>query len=177
MIHEVSEAMFSLPLQNYVLTFDDGLYSQYHYAKRFAEYNTPMIFFISSGIVCNGQQSNNFLGCMDAHKKAFEGNYEDYMTLEQIKELAAMPNVTIGAHGHNHLALDAMPSLVEKVRYLNNDIKLMLEWFKTNLGVPTVFCYPHNNDLDGIYKGLLTKVGFTDFHGSERIPIETLLQS
>ena len=105
MIHEVREWMFNLPLERYTLTFDDGLYSQYHYYPEFAKIPTEKIYFISSGIVCSGHQSTEFPACQDAHKKAFAGNYEDYMTVPQIKELMQDPLVEIAAHSHYHRRL------------------------------------------------------------------------
>lgn len=173
MIHEVRDWMFNLPLENYVLTFDDGLYSQYYYWDKFKEIPTEKIFFISSGIVCNGQQSTEFPACNIAHQKAFTGNYEDYMSLDQIKELAADPLTYIGGHSHSHTRLTEFNSLVDKVSYIKQDTEKMLDWFKSNLGfTPTKFCFPYNQNLDGLYTGLLKKYGITEFYGSERLKIE-----
>jgi len=44
MIHEVTENLFNLPLENYILTFDDGLYSQYYHFKHFESIDTEKIF-------------------------------------------------------------------------------------------------------------------------------------
>ena len=176
MIHEVTEDMFDLPLEDYILTFDDGLYSQYFYYPRFRALNTQKLYFISSNIVCTGPQGNSFPTCRVAHAKARDGNYEDYMTLEQIKELAKDPLVTIGCHGHDHIDLTTIPSLKDKVSTLTNDTRNMMAWFAFHIGViPTSFCVPYNNDLDGLYKALLKRFGFMDFYGRERTPIETLL--
>lgn len=178
MIHEVTEKLFNLPLENYILTFDDGLYSQYYHFKYFESIDTEKIFFVSSNIICDGNQSNNFLTCSESHKKAFLGNKEDYMTLDQVKELMSKPNVTIGGHSHNHIKLSNFISLYEKTTHIQNDTQNMLDWFETNLGFkPTKFCFPYNNDCDGLYKSLLKKYGFTDFYGNERTPIETLLHT
>ena len=177
MIHEVREEMFKLPLEDYTLTFDDGLYSQYYYFDRFKALKTQKIYFISSDIVCTNQtQSRAFTACAEAHAKAFAGNKEDFMTLAQIQELMQDPNVTIGAHGHLHKNLDSIPKLIHKVEHIKQDTELMLEWFWDKLRIkPTAFCFPYNNDLDGMYRGLLKSYGFTEFYGRERIPIEKLL--
>ena len=53
MIHEFSEFMLSLPLEDYILTFDDGLYTQYIHFDKIRELNTDKIFFISTGIVAH----------------------------------------------------------------------------------------------------------------------------
>jgi len=175
MIHEIQEEMFHLPLEDYILTFDDGLYSQYHYRSKFQKINTEKIYFISSGCISKGTQSTEFPSCELAHQKAFNGNFEDYMTIDQIKELAADPLITIGCHGHSHRRLSDMPRLVDKIKYLNKDSTEMLEWFRKHFEkVPTVFCYPHNDNLNGIYRAMLSQLGFTKFYGKERIPIQNL---
>ena len=178
MIHEVTEDILALPLENYVLTFDDGLYSQYYYIEHFNKLDTEKIFFISSSIVCAGAQSLDFPNCVQAHEKAFAGDMSDYMTVEQIKTLTTMPKVSVGGHSHSHTSLDKFSTLAEKANYLKQDTEQMISWFETTLGFkPTKFCYPYNNNLEGIYKALLMKHGVTEFYGSERIPVEMLLRS
>ena len=177
MIHEVRESIFKLPLSDYTLTFDDGLYSQYHYFDRFREIPTEKIFFISSGIVCTGVQSLEFPGCKIAHAKASTTNFEDYMTIPQIKELMQDPLVTIGAHSHNHIDLYGLPKLFDRINHISKDSELMLQWFWENLGInPTKFCFPYNEDLNGMYKAVLHKHGFTEYYGRERIAVETILE-
>lgn len=175
MIHEFREPMLQLPLGDYRLTFDDGLYSQYYYYNQISKSNTDMIFFISTDIVCTGAQSTEFPDCVTAHQKAFDGNREDYMSLEQIKFLHNQPNVRIGGHSHYHENIEHL-SLYEKIQHIEADTEAMLIWFHKHLHYrPTDFCFPYNQDLHGIYKAVLTKHGFTHFYGSERTPIETLL--
>ena len=175
MIHEIREEFFNLPLENYILTFDDGLFSQYYYYPRFKEIPTQKIYFISSGIICNGQQSMEFPPCHIAHEKAFAGNFEDYMTLDQIKELMKDPLVTIGAHSHAHKNMKDIGKVTHRAMHIVEDTKIMIKWFKENLNFkPTSFCYPYNNDIDGIYTQLLRTAGFTDFYGRERTAIESV---
>jgi hypothetical protein len=148
MIHEIRESLFDLPLKDYVLTFDDGLCNQYQNFHRFKDIDTTKIFFISSGKV--GQDT--------------------YMSLEQIKELMSYPDVYIGGHSHNHVKLNDFDKLIEKIEHIRVDTQLMIEWFKTNLGfTPTKFCFPFNDDVDLVYRAMLTKIGFTEFYGRERI--------
>jgi len=175
MIHEIRESIFDLPLEDYILTFDDGLYSQYHYYHRFRDIPTEKIYFISSNILCTGSQSSGFPSCEEAHKKAFNGNCEDYMTLEQVKELSKEPLVSIGAHGHNHIRASYYSKYTERIRLLADDTKSMVQWFESNLNIrPTKFCYPYNNDLNGMYSGILKLYGFNEFYGKERIDVCTL---
>ena len=177
MIHKVHDWMFDLPLEDYILTFDDGLYSQYHYYPQFKQFNTEKIYFISSGIVSSGEQSSEFPESQIAHNKAAVGNFEDYMTVEQIRELDRDPMVFIGGHGHDHLRLSEMDTMADKIRYINDDLHKMRMWFKENLGYyPDRFCYPHNDDLRGVYRAIVLSTGIHQTYGSERIPIETLLR-
>lgn len=177
MIHEISDSLFDLPLVNYTLTFDDGLFGHYHFYHKFADIDTEKIFFISSNIVCNGQQSYEFPDSGTAHHKAMIGNYEDYMTIDQIKELSKEPNVYIGGHSHAHFDVNHL-SLQRKIEYLKNDTEEMLEWFEHNLHIrPTKFCYPYNETYHGIYSAILRPYGFTEFYGSERIDVACLFAS
>ena len=69
MIHEFSDFMMDLPLEDYVLTFDDGLYTQYTHFEKIRQIDTDKIFFISTGIVapeCTSQ-SDEFIECAEAH--------------------------------------------------------------------------------------------------------------
>jgi uncharacterized protein YdeI (BOF family) len=170
MIHEITDSLFELNLKDYVLTFDDGLYSHFYHFNKFADIDTEKIYFISSGIVCDGQQSDEFPTSSQAHEKAFLGNYEDFMTISQIKELAKQPNVTIGGHGHSHTDLNKFSKMTERIKFVMDDTRQMMAWFSFHIGYcPTAFCYPYNNDMGGLYKGILTTYGFTDFYGKERI--------
>ncbi len=178
MIHQISEEMFSLPLENYVLTFDDGLYSHYHFFDRFKTIPTEKIYFISTAFITDGVKSTAFPNSVKAQEKAIRGNCEDFLTLAQIKEMMQDPLVTIGGHGHKHVHLDSFRTLYETVNSVYEDIPAMLEWFKQNLGfVPTKFCYPYNNNVNGVYTSMLKRFGLTEFYGDERIPIETLLRN
>lgn len=177
MIHDIREEMFSLPLDQYILTFDDGLYSQYYYYPRFKEIPTQKVYFISSGIVCNQLQSTMFPTCSMAHQKAFSGNKEDYMTIEQIKELMTDPLVEIGGHSHSHQNVGTITGLANKARHIINDTDLMIRWFETNIGFkPVKFCFPYNDDASGLYRSLLKKrFNIFEFYGKDRIAVEPLL--
>lgn len=175
MIHEVQDWMLELPLEKYVLTFDDGLYSQYKYIDQINQFDTEKIFFISSNIVCNGTQKTETISCEVAHQHFFEdGDNSSYMTIEQIKHLLTIKNVQIGAHSHGHGDYTNM-SLVERTKLLIQDTETMMEWFDNKLNYkPTSFCFPYNKDYGGIYAAVLKRYGFKNFYGQERIPIETL---
>jgi len=178
MLHELTEAYFDAPLENYILTFDDGLYSQYHFWDRLKAINTKKIFFISSGIICTGAQAPDTVACTVAHQKARQGNFENFLTIDQIKTIQADPNTIIGGHSHSHREFSEFSTLAEKVEHIKHDTDLMINWFSATLNqFPSYFCFPYNNDLNGIYTALLKNRGITKFYGSERIPVETLLHT
>jgi hypothetical protein len=174
MIHEVNNFLFdSKKLENYTLTFDDGLYSQFYYYDSIKQIKTKKIFFISTNIICSGKQSLDFPTCQKAHEKSFNGNNEDYMTLDQIIFLMNEDDVSIGGHGHFHKNLNQFKNLNEKINHLKKDTELMLEWFEKNLKFkPNKFCFPYNDDLNGLYKLFLEKYGFEEFYGKERLSIQ-----
>lgn len=177
MIHEITDRLFDLPLDQYTLTFDDGLYCHYTQFDKFVNIDTDKIYFISTNIISTGQQSTGFPTCVDAHKKAMDGNYEDYLSVAQIKEMMTYPGVYIGGHSHEHFDVSHL-TLAHKIEYLKNDTQTMMDWFQHNLNTrPTKFCFPFNNDYHGIYQAILKQYGFTEFYGSERTDVECLYTS
>lgn len=178
MIHEMSKRLLGLPLEDYTLTFDDGLYSQYLFWEQIQQINTQKLFFISTAIVCSEVQSSKFITSAAAHEKSRAGIYDDFMTLAQIQELAQDSQVTIGGHSHSHTRLNTFGSLYDRAKYIKQDTAQMIEWFDKNLQTfPEHFCFPYNEDLDSLYQGLAKKQGIKYFYGRERIPVETLLRS
>jgi len=156
MIHTITSDMFDLPLADYVLTFDDGTYDHYTYFLEFKKIDTRKIYFIIADRV----------------------GTEGYLTVDEIKEMMRDPQVTIGAHSYSHTNLEDLPKLFDRVLHIQRDIDLMVEWFYTTLDfIPTAFCFPYNNNLNGIYDGLVKKYGFTELYGRERIPVEMLLHT
>ena len=169
MIHEVSDFMFSLPLENYTLTFDDGLYTQYLHFDKIKKLNTDKIFFISTGIVADDdtKQSEEFIECAEAHGKLLQtGDLKHYMNWKQIHEIAGDPQCEIGGHSHMHVK--------QSIFNMVNDTNLMMDEFKKQFNTPpTKFCFPYNKSTP-VYRALLSHYGFTDFYGSERVDIYEL---
>ncbi len=171
MIHEFKEEFLDLPLEKYILTFDDGLYTQFKFIKELQKINTDKYFFISSNIVCpeNIKQDKSFIECSQAHRKAFKGNFENYMKWSQIKIIDNLKKFKIGCHSHFHSLKTA-----NCVECIILDNKLMLKEFKEKLGyIPEIFCYPYNHKSQ-LYEEILFKKGFTKFYGEERIDIYNL---
>lgn len=168
MIHEVAEWMFDLPLHEYVLTFDDGLYTQYTHFDKIKNIDTDKIFFINTGIVAteHTDQSDVYIQCQVAHDKLFNtGDLSHYMNWSQIVEISNEPQCEIGAHSHMHIRHTGFNTI--------HDTKMMMKHFKQNNLTPTSFCFPYNDDNE-VYKCLLKQYGFTKFYGKERIDINVL---
>jgi peptidoglycan/xylan/chitin deacetylase (PgdA/CDA1 family) len=155
MIHNITEDMFALPLEDYVLTFDDGTEDHYTYYQKFKSVNTLKKYFII------------------AERIGTDG----YLTLEQVKEMMQDPQVSIGGHSYSHTPLGKF-KLIDVHYHIISDTEKMIEWFKTNLGfTPEDFCFPYNYDPHGLYKEILKRYGIVSCYGDERIPVETLLQN
>jgi peptidoglycan/xylan/chitin deacetylase (PgdA/CDA1 family) len=154
MIHGIDDSIFDLPLNDYVLTFDDGTHDHYDSFLKFQQINTRKIYFIIA----------NRIGTTG------------YLTVDEIKDMMKDPQVTIGAHSYNHTNLNSLPKLFDQIFHIQKDTELMIDWFRTTLDfIPTAFCFPYNNNLNGMYDGLVKKYGVTELYGRERIPVETLL--
>lgn len=179
MIHEITPEILSLDKSVYdefdILTFDDCLYTQYLNHKHFAKFNKKMIFFLSTNIICpeNINQSEQIIYCGNAHKKAFNGNFENYMKLSQIQELSKLSKFyEIGGHGHNHILFKNSVYSFDKIK---EDTDIMVSKFKEyNLDLNS-FCFPYNQD-NTFYKIYVKKLNLQIF-GDERIPIEFYIKN
>jgi peptidoglycan/xylan/chitin deacetylase (PgdA/CDA1 family) len=152
-IHHVTQDLFDLPLQEFVLTFDDGYQDQYTHFAQFAQIDTQKIYFIVPEWL----------------------DRPDFMSVAQILELRDHPDVVIGAHSYAHPCLKEMP-LDQKIKEIHRDTDFMIQWFRDKLGsVPTKFCFPFNDRVYGIYETILRNHGFTEFYGDERIKPEKIV--
>lgn len=174
MVHEVEPWMFDLDLSSFdLITFDDGLYSQFFYRSEFLKLNIPLKYFISTNIISTGKQSLEFPSCSESHKRFFEsGDTSNYMTWEQITELHNTRNCTIGGHSHSHLKYEDI-----KLRELHNllieDNNSMFAEFHQRQIVIRDYCHPYNIVVP-LRTGMLEAAGVVNFYGSERIAIEDL---
>lgn len=176
MIHEITDKILKLDLNKFdIITFDDGLYSQYKNYKYFLKFNKPLYFFISTNIVCPEDEIQNEIpiSCTDAHELFFEtGCKNNYMKWSQIKEIYNTKNCFIGGHSHGHKKLKELPLKLQS-NVIKDDIIEMMYMFQENKICIKTFCYPYNNELI-TYNVHLKKFGITTFFGKERIKVETL---
>jgi hypothetical protein len=110
MIHDLRKEYFELPLEQYRLTFDDGLYSQYYYYPLLAERTGELTYFITTSLIREAPARPRFDGRFLEHQKTgvysfkafIENNREDFMTADEVRFLAGQPGVCLGAHSHFH---------------------------------------------------------------------------
>lgn len=175
MIHEIRDWMFDLQLEDYILTFDDGLFSQYYYLEEFKKINTPKIFFVSSNIICpeDIEQNLDFPHCDEAHEDFFSnGNASNYMKWSQVKKISKTPLCTIGGHSHNHNIYKNL-KIQELYKNILEDTEKMVHEFKKNEIELFDFCFPYNNQYT-LYAEILKKFNIHNHYGKERIAIESL---
>lgn len=172
MIHEIEPWMLDLDLSEYdEITFDDGLFTQYQHYKHFLKFNKPLVFFISTNIICHDKQNKNFITSSQAHELFFKNNDTSYfMTWEQIKEIYLTANCYIGGHSHNHFRYDNL-NIRDLYFQLKTDTENMIQEFKKQNIKISKFCFPYNKEYP-LYKYILTDLDIKEFYSNERIDIK-----
>ena len=115
MIHDIRKEYFDLDLDQYRLTFDDGLFSQYYYYPVYQNHPQALKFFIATSFIRPGNArkmfTGKYLGYLKSKKYMYrsfiEKTFDHFMTTEEIQELASKSNVRIGVHSHLH---DVIPT-------------------------------------------------------------------
>jgi hypothetical protein len=110
MVHDLRKEYFDLPLDQYRLTFDDGLYSQYYYYPLLRGLPGRLTFFITTSLIREAPARSQFDGRFLEHMKSgvysyqafIENNCESFMTVDEVRFLAEQPAVRLGAHSHFH---------------------------------------------------------------------------
>lgn len=168
MAHEIPENIWEVPKSKFdgidLITFDDGLLSQFEARQYFKELNIPCVFFVSSSIIRPSHIHANFefIKCHDAHLKAFSGNFENYMSINQIRTLQ-YEGFEIGCHGHLHARF-------KNLKEFKNDLHESLEFFEAyNIKIQK-YCWPYNQHFP-LGSAYLKIVNLQEF-GDGRIPIE-----
>ena len=174
MIHEFREEFFDLPLEDFTLTFDDGLASVIPFLDRLKTLNTEKIFFISTDIVCPECtfQDTSYITCTEAHRKAFKGDFSNYMKWSQIQKIHESTNMFIGGHSHKHK--EHSGSLRQNYLTIEADTDKMIEEFQKRFIHIDHFCYPYNKDYP-LYEGIVKRYHVKHFYGNERIDIKDII--
>lgn len=183
-VHDVCEDLFRLNLNEYILTFDDALYSQFYYWECINKLGNDTILFIPTNAIIISDYvrkrfNSEFIKFKDCYEALDEWKCNNkrnhYMTLGEIKFLIKYYNIRIGGHSHNHMHPRMYGNtLYDRIKFIKNDVKTMFEWFKKHLNIrPVDFCFPFNEE-DYFLKIILEEEGITNFYGQERTEIETL---
>jgi len=149
-----------------ILTFDDGLYSNWWYFKKLNNiFNGPKIFLVNADIVLSANELKEHklkvdIECTEAHENYFRNNDASaYMQMIHLKAISQYQNCFIGWHTNNHTDLtfpDENISLKDKIIFFKEDIQKAKEFFET-LELPLKhFQFPYNKE-DQIYLSLLKK--------------------
>jgi hypothetical protein len=181
MIHDVNEDILKLPLDQYILTFDDGLYSQFYYWPLIREIDTEKIFFITCSYVSDYSMERpvfngkyyRFMDCINA-RQDFEksGDRSQYMSLCEIYKIYSEGGI-IGGHSYFHKKYEK--GIILDLLEFKYDTERMIKWFDELLKIkPTHYCFPFNKEKL-LMREILRRYGFTNFYGNERVPVEALL--
>lgn len=113
------------PAHSVVITFDDTYRSIYDIAAPIlAEYGYPYALFV--------------------YTKAMEASYPDFMTWDQLRELAARPGVEIGNHGYNHAHGVRRGGKTLSPDALRRDVATAQQRIEERLGVtPAYYAFPY----------------------------------
>lgn len=167
MIHEWKDKYFDIKLDDYILSFDDGLYSQVEPIFKICELypNIKILYYVSTGLI-NLDETRSFDSCVVAHQKFFD--YKDtsnYVSYNDLIKLSKLKNVTIGLHGHNHLRLEHLKknlSLSDYFKVMVDDIEKMYNIYNLFYSMKIItsdeinYCTPYNYN-DGLYNALMRK--------------------
>ena len=126
MIHEVNDKHINVIDNDQILTFDDGLFSQYSYIDQIRQKNKQTkLFFISPSLIYDKDilrlkfQDNNFPDCTFAMEQHFiHNNNYNYLTPLELQYINAYNDITIGAHSFYHdVILTNQPRRVPSWRF------------------------------------------------------------
>jgi hypothetical protein len=109
-IHDIRKEYFELNLNQYQLTFDDGLYSQFYYFPLFKNHPEKLTYFITPSFIKSGKIRPMFAGRDLPYIKSkkymyrtfVEGRFNHFMNVAELQEICKYQNVQIGAHSHFH---------------------------------------------------------------------------
>jgi hypothetical protein len=175
MIHEVNEKILSLPLENYILTFDDGLYSQYYYRKELKKIKTEKILFISTMFVRDKIDDEGIVE-ITAEEARKNFKFDGYMSVDEISEMRNKYDFLVGGHGHKHLKFDCTElNKTHVIESMVIDTERMilrfLDWFGFK---PKMYAFPYNKEPKYL-RAILKQYGIKYFFGSERKDVKELL--
>jgi peptidoglycan/xylan/chitin deacetylase (PgdA/CDA1 family) len=152
------EAGQAPPPHSVVITFDDTYRSIYDVAAPIlAAHHYPYTLFV--------------------YTQAMEAHYPDFMTWDELHELAERPGVEIGNHGHHHAHLIQHHGKILPPEQLRHDIATAQKLIEERLGVhPAYYAFPYGEYTDEaqeVVRDAGYRVQLTQDRGS--VGVETLL--
>jgi len=204
LFHEINDSIMQI-IKNIskndpeaVLTFDDGLYSNYLYLNELKKLPNKKIFFISLGILRNNDKRPNkdFITCFDAHNQNDLNYYMCSNEINEIEDLDSKYNCFIGLHGVNHIKCSFKGPLINEINYPKissgssfKGLKLCSEIFKEEIEKmlivsdillnkkPGYFSWPYNIENNFMKNILIHKSNLLNFNlkffGRERLEFNT----
>jgi len=189
MIHAWHDDMLKIKLDDYILSFDDGLYSQVLGIRKIVDIypDINIHFYVTTGFINIDNCPRTFNESDIAQDLAINMEmYGDFVSYDDLIELSKLKQVTIGFHGHRHLRPSLFKrnnSLNDYIYHMRKDIDSMVEValkFKDlqliKNGAPILYCTPYN-EKDDLVIALIRK-GFNTFFseplivtGPERLDI------
>jgi hypothetical protein len=193
-IHHILDDEFVLCRlnQNDLVFFDDCLYSQYIFIKKYHQKLYDMNIVCVMGLSPKAIRPDNIPGIsnieshilhnqMNSHIKTYRDEIHGefisgFMSKNEIDDVLNLKNIFLALHGCCHLKLENISNQLERIKVFiddTNDGKKMLETFgyKTD-----IFVYPYDYE-PSIGDAFLRRIGFRYIFGgdnSKRIYVETM---
>ncbi len=180
MIHKFHDEYLDLKLDDYDLTFDDGLHSQVIGIKKIISIypNIKIKFFVSTGIIHVGQEPHTFNESDVAHLRFFDlGLTSDFVSYDDLLYLSKLSQVKIGFHGHMHIKpsyLKKNLSLLDRLNVWKTDAQEMVfgaikfnESKIINKDDAFLYCPPYN-EVDDLQIAIIRKA-FSVYFDNELI--------
>ena len=182
-IHEINQRIMKKIIKvcsdpETILTFDDGLFSQFVFLDELLKLPNKKYFYISTFFIHDSSETQEkFMPCAEAHQLAKETNNKKYyMTWDQIKIINSSENCFIGMHGHLHID----PDNFNKKDYFGNDwsykkdVTTMIDKFDQHIKGVNNFAWPYNKK-DELYLAYLTSINKQEpYIFYDRIDIEDI---
>lgn len=169
MIHKWHDEYLDLKLDDYDLTFDDGLYSQVQGINKIISIypNIKIKFFVSTGIIHIGDEPQTFNESDVAHMRFFDlGLTTDFVSYDDLLYLSKLSQVTIGFHGHLHINPNYLKknlSLLDRFAAMKTDANDMvfgaLKFYESKIikDIDQLFyCSPYN-EIDDLQVSIIRK--------------------
>lgn len=182
MIHEINKEYLQkkyIRWEDFILTFDDCLFSQYYYWEFFQNLKTEKILFIPCELINNFPRRDqfrleymNFPTCEESFLKR-KSNPENYMSLNEIEHIIdCTPDLILGGHGFSHIRLEG--TKIEKINCFKNDVIKMINWFRRKFRLNLrYYCYPFNEEIP-LGDIILKAYGIDKVFGKDRIDVREI---